>query len=135
MKINVSRLATRRSGFTLMELMLVLGIITLLMAASLKIGPMINKNGKEVASQATIGNIVASLSMYQNKHNGRLPESLEKMVGGEISEDMLMDAWGNKFLYKKNPPFRSKVDKFDVYSIGNDQVADTGDDFGNFDAK
>lgn len=127
MKITASR---NTAGFTLMELMLVLGIITLLIAAGMKMAPIITKSGKETTSKADIGNLGAAILMYQNKHNGRLPTTLEKL--GPDAEALLTDPWGQKYVYVV-PGNRSK-DKYDLFSIGQDGQPNTADDVGNFDS-
>jgi hypothetical protein len=86
--------------------------------------------GYETSARATVGYLAAAINLNQNKHNGRLPTSLKSMVGREISSDLLLDPWGNEFLYEK-PAKRSK-DAFDVYSAGMDITAGTLDDIGNF---
>ncbi len=130
MKITAIR-SRSAAGFTLMELMLVLGIITLLIAAGLKMAPVITKSGKETTARADVGNLGACLLQYQGKHSGRLPSSLDKMVGREITEEMLMDPWGNKYIYKLDGSRRSK-EKYDIYSIGHDGIDGSPDDVGNF---
>jgi general secretion pathway protein G len=132
MKITASPKLRSQAGFTLMELMLVLGIITLLLAAGMKMAPIITKSGKETTARADIGNLSASILMYQNKHSGRLPSDLNKMVSdGSITENLLMDPWGQKYMYTV-PAKRSKTDKYDLYSIGQDGQDGNGDDVGNF---
>jgi general secretion pathway protein G len=134
MKINRILPANRTAGFTLMELMLVLGIITLLIVAGMRVAPMITKSGRETAARADVGNLAAALLMYQNKHGGRLPGSLDKLVAaGDIQESQLLDPWGNKYVLVI-PNKRSKQDKFDLYSVGNDGLDSTGDDVGNFES-
>jgi general secretion pathway protein G len=134
MKITRILPASRTAGFTLMELMLVLGIITLLIVAGMRVAPMITKSGRETAARADVGNLSAALLMYQNKHGGRLPGSLDKLVAsGDLQETQLSDPWGNKYMLVI-PNKRSKQDKFDLYSIGNDGMDSTADDIGNFES-
>jgi hypothetical protein len=83
-------------------------------------------------AKAAIGNLAASITMYQNKHNGRLPASLKAMVGNEISDDLLLDPWGNLFLLQI-PAKRCRIERFDVFSVGKDGIAGNDDDVGNFD--
>jgi hypothetical protein len=54
------------------------------------------------------------------------------MVGGEISDKQLLDPWGNKYQLVR-PNVRSKTDKFDLFSMGDDGLPNTADDIGNFD--
>jgi general secretion pathway protein G len=135
MKITASSAFRRSAGFTLMELMLVLGIITLLIAAGMKMAPIITKSGKTTAASADIGNLQGAILMYQNKHTGKLPQSLEAMVrSGDITDALLMDPWGNPYKYEV-PAKRSKTDKYDLYSMGQDALPGNGDDVGNFEAQ
>lgn len=118
----------RRSAFTLMELMLVLGIISLLIVAGLKIGPAVTKTGRNTAAKAGIGNISAFITNYSSTHSGRLPKSLDDLKG-ILEEDAMIDPWGNQYKYVV-PAKRSK-DKYDLYSTG-DKVEDETDDIGNW---
>lgn len=121
-------------GFTLMELMLVLGIIVLLMAAVYRIAPLVTNQGREAVARAGVVQLGNSVLIYQNKHSGSLPKSLDDLVGREIDEKMLIDPWGERIVYSK-PARRSKTDKFDLFSPGKDGQPDTRDDIGNFETE
>jgi general secretion pathway protein G len=134
MNLTASSAFRRSAGFTLMELMLVLGIITLLIAAGMKMAPIITKTGKNTAATADIGSLNAIILGYQNKHAGKLPLSLEKLVSsGDMTENMLNDPWGNPYKLEI-PNKRSKTEKFDVFSMGHDGLPNTADDVGNFES-
>jgi general secretion pathway protein G len=121
----------RRSGFTLMELMLVLGIISILIVAGVRIGPAIQNQAKIGAAKADIGTLSGFLISYQSTHSGRLPASIKVLVDkGVITEAMSTDPWGNP--YQLVVPAKRSKDKFDLFSQGK-TVEDESDDVGNWD--
>lgn len=122
---------TRNSGFTLMELMLVLGIISILIVAGVRIGPAIQNQAKAGAAKADIGTLSGFLISYQSTHSGRLPNSLKVLVDkGVITEAMSTDPWGNP--YQLVVPAKRSKDKYDLFSQGK-TVEDETDDIGNWD--
>jgi hypothetical protein len=54
---------------------------------------------------------------------GRVPKNLNELVGAYMKEADLLDAWGNKLIYKTTGPQNYKI-----YSMGPDGTADTTDD-------
>lgn len=141
--LQSSRLAltTRRAGFTLMEMILVLLIITSLM------GMVIFKMSTNVddanitAAKGSIQALETTLLRYKMA-NGALPtqqQGLEaltvpppnaKMRQAFLKKDGINDPWGRVFQYR-NPGTKSGGD-FDVFSMGGDGQPDTADDIGNW---
>ncbi len=124
------KLSVHRAGFTLMELMLVLGIISILVVAGVKIGPAIQKQAKNGTAKAAVATLSGFVMSYQSGHSGKLPTSIDQMVkNGMITEDIATDPWGNK--YQLVVPSKRSKDKFDLFSQG-DSVEDESDDVGNW---
>ena len=124
------KLSVHRAGFTLMELMLVLGIISILVVAGVKIGPAIQKQAKNGTAKAAVATLSGFVMSYQSGHSGKLPTSMDQMVkNGMITEDIATDPWGNK--YQLVVPSKRSKDKFDLFSQG-DSVEDESDDVGNW---
>lgn len=124
------KLSVHRTGFTLMELMLVLGIISILVVAGVKIGPAIQKQAKNGTAKAAVATLSGFVMSYQSGHSGKLPTSIDQMVkNGMITEDIATDPWGNK--YQLVVPSKRSKDKFDLFSQG-DSVEDESDDVGNW---
>ena len=139
--LHLSRPAriTSTAGFTLMEMILVLLIITALM------GMVIFKMSANVddanitAAKGGLQTLETTLLRYKML-NGSLPteqQGLEALtVGGTkmrqafLKKDGINDPWGRVFQYR-NPGRKSGGD-FDVFSMGPDGQPDTGDDIGNW---
>ena len=136
--------ARRRSapaGFTLIEIMLVVGIIVILMGAVLTRVGGFTDSAKITATEAKINTLVAGLLTYQNNNNGILPSTeqglralVEKPVSNleprrweKVAEDCnLIDAWGTPMTYIS--PARTGEDEFEVISAGPDKKMNTADD-------
>ncbi len=120
----------RLAGFTLMELMLVLGIIGILVAAGMKIGPAVTNSAKVGTAKSEVTTLTGFLTSYQSTHSGRLPSSIKELVSKNIiPEEMAQDPWQNP--YQLVVPARRSKDKYDLFSTGRD-VADDTDDIGNW---
>ncbi len=137
MKIAPAR--RHQAGFTLLEIMMVVGIIALLLSAAIyKMAPSMDI-AKKVRVQADIAALRTSLLSYSGL-NGFYPtgeQGLQALVSRPSSEpvparwtqfreDVPKDPWGTPYIYRcpgvKNP------NRYDVYSAGPDRLPDTADD-------
>jgi len=121
----------RRSGFTLVELLLVVTILGILAAVVI---PSVIGHDEEARIQATrtsIGAIEQSVQVFAMRHNGKLPDTLEELTAstddrpGLIKEGALNDSWGEPFGYTKQGK------KFTISSAGPDTEMGTEDDITN----
>lgn len=102
----------KSSGFTLMELLLVLVILGLLAAL---VGPTLYqriKPAKQSAARAQVENFMTALDgffidvgRYPSTQEGlkalRIkPEGTEKWVGPYLKKDVPADPWGNAYIYR-----------------------------------
>lgn len=144
MKMNrLSLSRPKRSGFTLLEIMLVVMIIALLGgAAAYYMGGNIGI-AQETRVKTDLQSISTQIKIYQSQ-NGFLPsteQGLEALVNEpntnpkpkqwhQLFEKLPTDPWGNPYHYtapgKKNPK------SFDLYSAGGDLKPGTTDDIGNW---
>ena len=132
-----------RAGFTLIEIVIVLTIISILAAGSIY---MLKGNvdvAKETRVESDLQNIMTQLQMYEAR-NMRAPtteQGLKALVERpstepaperwtQLLEAVPKDPWGQEYKYR-NPATKSKK-PYDVYSIGKDGAEGTEDDVGNW---
>lgn len=122
----------RSSGFTLMELMLVLGIIALLTVTAIKVGPMVKNQGNITKVQGDLGILQGLITSYEAQRGGRLPSSVQVLLDKNIvtDESVITDPWGHRYILV-TPAKRSK-DRYDIFSTGPDGQEGTQDDIGNW---
>ncbi len=136
----------RRGGFTLLEVLLVVGIIALL-AAFVVPQFMGTRNKAEIDITTTMvksgGTLATQLELYR-QHVGSYPDELTALVekpdgledenkwGGPYITDpkSLKDAWGNDLQYKY--PGEAHENGYDLWSMGPDGDDGTDDDIKNW---
>ncbi len=129
----------RRAGaFTLIEMMLVLGIIVVLMGVGIRMLIGNRQYAQEVAAEAQLQHIQTQLQTYET-FNLRLPttaQGLKALVEKpstqpvpkrwkQLLTELKPDPWGNPYQYR-NPGTKNK-DGYDLFSFGPDGV-ESGDD-------
>lgn len=118
----------RAKGFSLLELMLVVAIIGVLMAAVAWNLVGAGERAKRRVTMANMDTIRSALRMY-NLNNNMYPPHLEALRMGALpylSEDKaLQDGWGRDFVYQ-TPGASGRP--FDLISLGSDAQFGTEDD-------
>ncbi len=135
----------RHHGFTLLEVMLVLGILVVLAAFVI---PAVTGTGLQArisAAKAQVGSS-ASLGMaiaLFHQQIGQFPEQLVDLVERPdyveddddrwykfLEQPNFTDPWGNELVYRQEGEVNE--DSYDLLSKGPDGEEDTEDDVGNF---
>ncbi len=122
--VRVPSSSRRAAGFTLIEIMVVLGIIALVLGI---VANRLSQGGKQAQIKATkilVETVAGKIDTYQleNGYPSRLEDLLNKPAtakswsGPYIKEADLKDPWGNPLVYKRPGTHGS----FDVYSLGPD---------------
>lgn len=131
-------------GFTLVEMVLVLGIVALLVGAGIVSLVGVLDVGKEKRVHGDLNTISAAMRAYETQ-NLFLPSTDQGVMAlvekpssrpqpknwRPFLKKMLLDPWGNPYHYQR-PGSRDKGG-FDIYSAGPDGIPDNGDDIGNWD--
>jgi general secretion pathway protein G len=137
----MNQLLVRRDqgGFTLLEIMLVVGIIVIILGVAVtKLGPATGI-AKDMRVKADTQAIATQLRLYEGV-NGFFPtteQGLQALVTPAESDpkptrwyqhfqELPKDPWGNNYIYLC--PGRKNPNSFDVYSAGPDRKPDTADD-------
>jgi general secretion pathway protein G len=115
------------AGFTLIEIMLVVGIITVLMGSAIYMLTGNLEFAKEQRARGDLQAIITQVRMWEMK-NGGVPlsesDGLKALVGtGKGFEELPKDPWGKEYIYKFNP---KSPKGFIVYSMGPDRKDDGG---------
>jgi general secretion pathway protein G len=132
-------LKRKQAGFTLLEIMLVVGIIVIILGVAIsKLG---NTTGvaKDMRVRADIQAISTQLKLYESM-NGFYPtteQGLKALVVQpdsdpkpvrwyQLFKDVPKDPWQSDYIYVC--PGIRHPDSYDLYSAGPDRKADTADD-------
>ncbi len=134
----------RNSGFTLMEIMLVVVIIAILAGFIIPNAVRQLPGVKRDRTIADLKNIAAMVDLYY-MHNGFYPTTdqglqalIEKPTSAPVPKDWrgpytrqkLIDPWSNPYKYKC--PGEHNPEEYDIWSMGPDGQDGTDDDIGNW---
>ncbi len=139
------RKRTQRRGFTLLELMLVLGILVVLAAF---VVPAVTGTGEAAKKQAaksmvgSSGSLAMAVQLYRQQL-GEFPEKLIDLVERPdhvdedderwykfLEEPNFVDPWGEELVYRQEGEINKNG--YDLFSKGPDKEEDNEDDIGNF---
>lgn len=105
-----TRAGARRSGFTILEIMVVLLIIGLILGTVGKNAWQALFAGQEGTAKNQIRLFLDSIDMYKANNNFKLPESLEELTSGEgqlggepYMKRIPLDPWNNEYHYEVQP--------------------------------
>jgi general secretion pathway protein G len=135
----------KNHGFTLLEMMLVVMIIAMLLAAAVHFMGGNVSYAREVRVKADLDSITTQLKMYEAM-NGFLPsteQGLDSLVTRpdsdpkptqwrQLMDKMPLDPWQQPYVYEN--PGKHNQNSFDLYSMGPDRKPGTDDDIGNWDS-
>jgi general secretion pathway protein G len=134
----------RRAGFTLLEMVIVLGIIAMILGGAIFAMRNIGESAKLTQADNDFKSLQSGLAMYK-LNAGQLPTTqqglralYEKPTAApmprrwtRILDKVPLDPWGNEYIYrfpgKKNPG------DFEIISKGKDGMENTDDDLSSQD--
>ena len=136
-------LQTGERGFTLMELLVVMGIIIIIAASVLTVIPGIRENTQSKATKAFMERLEIAIEQYYDDNRTypstgittlktalQSSDSTSKQYiefdGDELDNNIIIDEWGNPFEYTR--PGTQNTTTYDLYSSGADGVSVSGGD-------
>ena len=132
MKHTRIHLPHRRDAFTLVEMLLVLGIIGLLVGVGVVSFGGVLEGGKNKTALGHINQIQSAVRAYE-VDSMKLPTTSQG-IGILVEKGKLkklpVDPWGNAYHYRK--PGTKDKGGFDIYSAGPAGIADNADDVGSW---
>lgn len=146
----VTRRRNRRSGFSLLELLIVLGLIALLSAM---VVPQLLGRQEEASIRTTrdsIRHLELALRHYGVRHDAAYPQGNDDVYDLLLApidengqplppylESIPRDAWGEPLCYQYPPTQQTRVDKPDIWSLGPNGLDEhgNGDDVNNWDTQ
>lgn len=128
MKLHNSSVKVRRRGFTLLEMVIVLGIIAMIMGGAIFAMRGISSQAKPTQAKSDINAFLSALSLYKiNKgHYPTTQEGLKRLVETKAMSKINQDPWGRDYIYR----FPGKIEKNEpeIISLGEDGQENTEDD-------
>ncbi len=126
---------TGEKGFTLMELMIVIGIIIIIAAAVLTVIPGMHQKTQEKATKAFMERLEVALEQYYDDNRSYPPGDITNVKtaldpsdttskqyiefkDSKINGSDIVDYWGNPFVYAT--PGTQNTGTYDLYSEGAD---------------
>ena len=135
----LDRYVKKRSGFTLIEIMLVVAIIGILAAMVVPRLTGRTKQAREAVAKADVQvNLPLALDLYE-LDIGEFPDSLDNLRENKDNSDnwkgpyikkVPKDPWGNDYYYVY--PGQNNRDDYDLYSAGPDGTPGNDDDAVNW---
>lgn len=134
------------AGFTLLEMVIVLGIIALILGGSITMMGKIQEGAKVTRVDSDFNSITSALKMYK-VNNGHYPSTaqgikalVERPSGTpqprrwqKLLDAMPMDPWGNPYGYKF--PGSKDPTEFELISMGSDGVEGGEQDYSSQDPR
>src|SRR3989338_8645655 len=120
---------TALRGFSLIEIMIVMALIGLIVAAIAVVTFGQLSKGQIKAARTEETSLNQKLIMYKAERR-KNPESWEDLVNNDDLEKVPMDPWGNEYTFVC--PGTHNTKGCDVHSNGPDGISDTDDDVNNW---
>jgi general secretion pathway protein G len=141
---NPSSVYRRRAGFTLLEMVIVLGIIAMILGGAIFSMKKIGNAAKVSQVESDFKSFESGLAMYK-LNGGTFPSTqqglkalVEKPTStpvprrwAQVLDKVPLDPWGAPYGYRF--PGKKRANEFEIFSLGVDGIENTADDFSSQD--
>jgi general secretion pathway protein G len=139
--VGLKTMVRSKKGFTLLEVLLVLGILAVIMGLLVPRLTNRQRDAKIEATKISMEGLKQALQLYALDHDGELPKttdglavlnepkSRDKKWKGPYLEKSPVDAWDQPFTFRNPSSTPRKL--FDLISAGPDLTMGTDDDISN----
>jgi general secretion pathway protein G len=128
--LNRTMRRCKASGFTLIEMLLVLALIGLVVAAvSAKLFGSFS-TGQERTARIQVRDLAGTVLQFRIDNDNTCPADGAALVAARLLNKVPKDPWGN--LIQIRCPGDKDQSGADVYSFGRDEVEGTADDIGSW---
>ena len=112
---------SREQGFTLVELMAVLFIISILVGVVIYVNPFAQDDALVTATKLQINELCKAIEECKSKNGNKYPDSLDELISKKILSEIPKDGWGNDFVYIKGGTYNG-AKQYDLISLGADNA-------------
>jgi general secretion pathway protein G len=133
----------RRSGFTLMEILIVLAILAVIIGLVLPNFLGAQDRANKDAAKVAVAGVEKAADIYAAHHDGTFPTSIDAMLSNQGNDQQWSgpyldkgkvpnDPWGNPIQYTYPGTHQGVGDRPDIWSMGKDKQSNTADDVTNW---
>ncbi|MES2474876.1 MAG: type II secretion system major pseudopilin GspG [Verrucomicrobiota bacterium] len=141
---NPSSVRRRRAGFTLLEMVIVLGIIAMILGGAIYSMKKIGNSAKLSQVESDFKSFESGLAMYK-LNGGTFPSTQQGLLAlvekptstpvprrwAQVLDKVPLDPWSAPYKYRF--PGKKRANEFEIYSIGPDGMDNTADDLSSQD--
>jgi general secretion pathway protein G len=133
----------QRSGFTLMEILIVLAILAVIISLVLPNFLGAQQDANKKIARTAVASVEEAAKIYAAQHEGEFPPTIDALLTNQGNDPkwagpyldkgkVPMDPWGNAIQYQCPGTHQGTGAEPDIWSMGKDKQSNTADDITNW---